>query len=112
MLEDREIIARCQRGQRHSMELLIDRYKVALYSLCRKLARNRAGADDLFQETWVRAMSNIATFSTTRRFSPWLFAICVNRHRDEYRRRRTMRIACRSCSITTATSQCRRSAKS
>ncbi len=87
MIADRDIILRCQRGQTHLLDVLIERYKVALYSLCRKLTRNSADADDLFQDTWVRVMKNIARFSPERRFSPWLFTICVNGYRDRYRKR-------------------------
>jgi RNA polymerase sigma-70 factor (ECF subfamily) len=85
VLDDREIIHRCQCGQTHLMDLLVDRYKDPLYSLCMKLARNGPDADDLFQDTWVNAMKKIDSFSLDRKFSPWLFGICVNRYRDRYR---------------------------
>ncbi|MCK4415062.1 MAG: sigma-70 family RNA polymerase sigma factor [Candidatus Eisenbacteria sp.] len=87
MLEEREIIRRCQCGQIRLMDVLIDRYQVALYTLCRKLTRNAGDADDLFQDTWAAAMQKIGTFSAEGRFRPWLFAICVNRYRDDYRKR-------------------------
>ena len=88
MLDDREIIERCRRGQRQWMDLLIDRYRMPLYSLCRRLARSRMDADDLFQDTWVNAMRGLDGFLLDHEFRTWLFAICVNRYRDQFRRRR------------------------
>ena len=85
VLEDREIIHRCQCGQTQLLDILIDRYKDVLYSLCMKLAKNRPDADDLFQDTWVNVMKNIGSFSLERKFSTWLLAICINRYRDRYR---------------------------
>ena len=87
-MEDREIIRRCQSGQEDLIDLLIDRHRTTLYSLCRKLTRLPAEADDLFQDTWLRAVRSIARFDLNRRFAPWLFAICINRHRDRLRKRR------------------------
>ncbi|MBD3334775.1 MAG: sigma-70 family RNA polymerase sigma factor [Candidatus Eisenbacteria bacterium] len=70
------------------MDLLIDRYQTSLYSLCLKLTRNRGDADDLFQDTWTAALRRLDSFSQERPLRAWLFAICINRYRDAYRRRR------------------------
>ncbi len=91
MREDREIIERCQRGQTELMDLLIDRYRVPLYTQCCKLARSRVDADDLFQDTWVAALKNLGGFAPERRFWPWLVTICLNRYRDRYRKGRRWR---------------------
>jgi RNA polymerase sigma-70 factor (ECF subfamily) len=88
VLEDGEIIKRCLNGQTGMMDLLIDRYKTDLYSLCAKLARSGPDADDLFQDTWVKAMGSLRTYNPERRFKTWLFAICTNRYRDLYRWRK------------------------
>ena len=88
MLEEREIIRRCQCGQVRLLEVVIARYQDALYTLCRKLTRDLGDADDLFQDTWAAVLRKIDSFSAGGRFRPWLFAICVNRYRDNYRRRR------------------------
>jgi RNA polymerase sigma-70 factor (ECF subfamily) len=86
MLEDRDIILRCRSGQTELIDVLVDRYRTELYTLCRKLAKDPADADDLFQDTWVKAMRHIGQCDPERKFSAWLFAICVNRYRDRYRK--------------------------
>ena len=53
-------------------------------SLCGKVDR----ADDLVQETLLRAIANINSFQPGTNMSAWLFAILRNLFRSEYRRRR------------------------
>ena len=88
MLEDRDIIERCREGQTDLISILIDRYQTPLYTLCRKLTSNRDDADDLFQDTWVKVMKYIGQCNPERKFSTWLYTICVNRYRDRYRKRK------------------------
>lgn len=49
-----------------------------LTRLCVSLCGNNAEAEDLFQETWVRAMKNLDKYDEERPFDKWLFSICVN----------------------------------
>lgn len=86
MLDDRIVISRCQAGQVELIDLLVDRYKKPLYSFCCKLTKNRSQADDLFQDTWVKAIKNIHHCEVDRRFINWLFTICINLYRDRYRK--------------------------
>jgi len=86
MLDDSTLISRCQAGQLELMDLLVDRYKKPLYSFCCKLARNRGQADDLFQDTWIKALKNIRHCMADKRFINWLFTICINLYRDRSRK--------------------------
>src|SRR6478735_3164940 len=53
-------------------------------SLCGNVDR----ADDLVQETMLRALANIHTFKPGTNLGAWLFAILHNHFRSEYRKRR------------------------
>ncbi len=88
MLADIEIVKRCLSGQMGLMDILIDRHKTNLYSLCMRLTRDSHDADDLFQDTWIRVMKHLDKYSPERRFQTWLFTICLNRYRDLYRWRK------------------------
>lgn len=62
-------------------------HHVALYSrdllrFCFKLCGNQHDAEDLFQETWVKALKNYARYQSDKSFKTWLFAICANTFRD------------------------------
>lgn len=91
MVDDSELVRRCQTGQLSCLDALVDRYQTPLYTMCRKLTGSTSEADDLFQDTWVRAMRGIGRFRPGERFLPWLLSICVNRYRDQYRTRKRWR---------------------
>ncbi|MCP4219924.1 MAG: sigma-70 family RNA polymerase sigma factor [bacterium] len=85
-MNEKDIIDRCRSGQNGMCDLLIERHKTALYSFCRKLEYRKADADDLFQDTWVKAVKNLHMYDGRARFLTWLFTICINLHRDRLRR--------------------------
>ncbi len=66
-------------------EELIREYENNLYSLCRRLARSREDADDLYQQTWLKAMQNAGSYKS-KSFRNWLYTICVNTYKDQCRR--------------------------
>lgn len=68
------------------IDAYIEKYGRRLYGLCRSLIGN--DADDLYQETWLRAYMKLHTYDEGRPFEAWITGICVNAYRDELRRRR------------------------
>lgn len=64
----------------------IQTYGKRLWGLCVTLCRNTADADDLYQETWLRAFKNIDRFDKTKDFLPYLSSICVNIYKNAYNR--------------------------
>lgn len=86
MLEDNQIIQLYRAGKTDLLEILIDRHKSPLYKFCYHLVSNKHDADDLFQDTWVRAMQNIDSFDEKKVFCNWLFSIALNSYRDRYRK--------------------------
>src|SRR5947209_8662413 len=85
MATDEELIAAVASGDGRRLEELCRRWERPLYQL---IARHGGGRDveDLYQETWLRAVRAAARFDPTRRFSTWLFQIAVNLCRDRWRR--------------------------
>jgi len=64
---------------------LINKYKKPLYNLCFRLTLNRSDADDLFQETWIKAAQTLGRVDSGY-FRQWLFRVCINRYKDDYRK--------------------------
>ena len=60
----------------------ISLYGRDLTRLCTSLCKQRADAEDLYQTTWEKAMKNIRKYNSEKSFDKWLFAICVNAHKD------------------------------
>lgn len=86
MLEDKQIIKLYRSGQSDLIEILIDRHKNSLYKFCYHLTSNRFDADDLFQDTWTKAVQNLEGFDESKAFGNWLFTIALNTYRDRYRK--------------------------
>lgn len=63
-------------------EQYVERYSRDLMRFCFKLCGNRYDADDLFQETWTKAMEHFARYQSDKSFKSWLFTICANTFRD------------------------------
>jgi RNA polymerase sigma-70 factor (ECF subfamily) len=85
MASDEDLIVAVAGGDAQALEELCRRYEGPLY---RFLYRHTGGrdAEDLYQETWLRAAGAADRFDPTRRFSTWLFQIAVNLCRDWHRR--------------------------
>jgi len=64
----------------------IRQYGKRLYGLCLSLCANAFDADDLYQETWLRAVKSISRYDSAKAFEPWLTRICVNTYRNLLRR--------------------------
>lgn len=64
----------------------IQQYGKRLYGLCLSLCANRVEAEDLYQETWLRALRYLDHYDREKPFEPWLTRICVNTYRNLLRR--------------------------
>jgi RNA polymerase sigma-70 factor (ECF subfamily) len=66
---------------------LVARYRHRLYRYLLRLTRDRAAADDLFQQTWLQVVREAGRFAVGSRFDTWLFAIAHNAAIDLLRRK-------------------------
>jgi len=74
-------------------------HTVAVWTYALYLARDRAEAEDLFQDAWLRVAEKMDDIDRTANLKAWLMTIVVNLHRDRLRRLRVRRpfLAGRSC---------------
>lgn len=63
---------------KNEFEAYARRYSAELTRLCVSLCGNRSDAEDLFQDTWLKAMRHFKKYNPQMPFDKWLFAICVN----------------------------------
>ena len=75
-------------GSQSAFEQIVRRYQRPIISLIARMTGDRALAEDLAQETFVKAFRSLAAFDTTRRLSSWLFRIAHNTAIDAMRRSR------------------------
>ena len=67
---------------------IISRYKDAVFGLCLGFMRNRADAEDISHDAFIRAYINLRRYDLERRFSTWLFTVAANLCRNQLRYRR------------------------
>ncbi len=70
-----ELARRAQAGSARAFELLYDRYERSLWRFLRVLAGSAADADELTQQTFVRAWRHLDRYRPAWSFSTWLFTI-------------------------------------
>jgi RNA polymerase sigma-70 factor (ECF subfamily) len=84
---DQEIVALARAGEEAAYRELIRRYERPLFSLLYRMVRDRELAEDLAQETFVKALNAIESYRPEFKFSSWIFKIANNAAIDHLRRR-------------------------
>lgn len=82
------MIAAAQNGDSAAFGMLVRLHQRAVYRLAYGLTRNASDADDLSQETFVRAYRAIARFRLGEPMQPWLSRIAINLAFSMFRRRK------------------------
>ena len=87
--ETESLIRRYQMGDDLAIGALIRRYQNYVYRLCYLVMRNEQDAEDMTQETFVRAFQALPRYEIRKgiSFEAWLYRIAVNRCRSRMRRK-------------------------
>jgi RNA polymerase sigma-70 factor (ECF subfamily) len=75
---DEQLVARVQRGDKHSFDLLVLKYQHKVLGLVRRFVKNHAEAEDVAQEAFIKAFRAINSFRGESAFYTWLYRIAVN----------------------------------
>jgi RNA polymerase sigma-70 factor, ECF subfamily len=86
-LSDQEVVLLARGGQEAAYRELIRRYERPIFALLFRMARDRELAEDLAQETFVKALNAIDSYRPEFKFSSWIFKIANNAAIDHLRRR-------------------------
>ena len=86
---DEDLIQAVARGDRSAFDVLVQRHKVRLYNYLLRLLRDPSEAEDVAQETMVRAYVHAHRYRTVAKFSTWLYTIATNLVRNRIRKMRT-----------------------
>jgi RNA polymerase sigma-70 factor, ECF subfamily len=85
--KESELIAAILAGNTELYHQLIRPYERRVYIMALSYMKNREDAEDVAQETFVRAIQNLRTFRGDSQFSTWLIGIALNEARHRLRRR-------------------------
>jgi RNA polymerase sigma-70 factor, ECF subfamily len=86
-LSDQEVVLWARSGQEAAYRELIRRYERPVFALLFRMVRDRELAEDLAQETFVKALNAIDSYRPEFKFSSWIFKIANNAAIDHLRRR-------------------------
>lgn len=78
MLTEKDLITTCQKGDKRSQYLLVERYSGMLATVCRRYARDNAMAQDILQETLILIFTHIKKYKHTGSFEGWMRRIAIN----------------------------------
>ena len=85
-----ELVDRCLAGEQVAMVQFVERFQGQIFGLCYRMLGHRQDAEDMAQESFIRALRSLSHWDRTRELAPWLLAIAGNRCRSllAVRRRR------------------------
>ena len=84
---DQEVVLAARRGSDAAYRELVRRYERPVFSLIYRMVRDRELAEDLTQETFIKALNALASYRPEFKFSSWIFKIANNAAIDQLRRR-------------------------
>ncbi|MEE8061660.1 MAG: sigma-70 family RNA polymerase sigma factor [Gemmatimonadales bacterium] len=84
---DQDVVLEARAGREVAYRELVRRYERPIFSLIYRMVRDRELAEDLSQETFVKALNAIDSYRPEFKFSSWIFKIANNAAIDHLRRR-------------------------
>src|SRR5689334_17491375 len=94
-LADPVLVAQARSGDADAFRALVDRHSRSLFRLAYRMTGNEQDAEDVVQETFLRAYRQLGKFDERASFGTWLYRIAVNCSLDFVRskKRRSEQIA-------------------
>ena len=80
-----------RKGNQQAFRVLVERHSHAVFRLAFRMSGNEQDAEDLVQETFLRAYKQLHRFDGRAAFGTWLYRICVNCSLDLLRARKSRR---------------------
>ena len=91
MSSDEDLFTAYVAGDAAAFDRLYERHKAGTFRYLLRHVRNRAVAEELHQDVWLRAVRARETYGASSRFATWLYAIARNRLIDHWRGSRNER---------------------
>jgi RNA polymerase sigma-70 factor, ECF subfamily len=79
------VLRKAQRGDERAFSIIVRAYQVPVFNYVLRLVGDRALAEDLTQEVFLRVYQGLPRFSLRSKFTTWLFQVTKNRVLDELR---------------------------
>ncbi len=83
---DQHYINKVKAGDSNAFAILIDNYKDMVFSLAMKVMKNREEAEEVSQDTFIKAYRSLHSFKGDSKFSTWLYKITYNNCMDRVKK--------------------------
>lgn len=87
---DQELLEGCIRNDRKFQELLYKKFAKSMYAVCLSYAKDRASAQDMLQDGFVKVFDKIKSFNHEGSLEGWIRRIISNTAIDHYRKKSTL----------------------
>jgi RNA polymerase sigma-70 factor (ECF subfamily) len=87
------LVAKAKAGEVEAFETLAGRYDRKIFRLAQNITQNREDAEDVMQESFLKAYEHLGEFQGNSRFYTWLVRIAVNQALMKLRKRRPNQIS-------------------
>ena len=75
---DRDLILDTRRGNVAAFGELVLRHQTSVFNVCYRILHERSDAEDMSQETFIRAHARLHSFDVERPFGPWIRRVAAN----------------------------------
>ncbi len=89
--DELELVARARQGDTASFSTLLRRYEGKIFRLAMNITQNREDAEDVLQESFLKAYEHLDQFLGNSKFYTWIVRIAVNQALMKLRKRRSDR---------------------
>jgi RNA polymerase sigma factor, sigma-70 family len=90
---DALVVARILSGDSDGFRILVERHSRSVFRLAYRMTGNEFDADDVVQETFLRAYKQLSRYESRSSFSTWIYRIASNYSLDLIRSRQRMKIS-------------------
>jgi len=86
--DDAALVARAQAGDQEAFAALVSEYSRKIYRLAKNITQNDEDAEDVLQESFLKAYEHLAGFQGNSKFYTWIVRIAVNQSLMKLRKRK------------------------
>src|SRR5215470_10550644 len=87
--DEANLVAQAREGDTRAFGVLVNRYNAKIYRLAYHITQNREDAEDVLQETFLKAYEHLDQFQGNSKFYTWIVRIAVNQALMKLRKRKT-----------------------
>lgn len=88
-LRDEDLSLMAAKGDQNAFGQILERHYDLIFRIGIKLSGSRGFAEDFAQDICVMLVDKIAQFRGDAKFTSWLYKICLNKYRDDWRKMKT-----------------------